>query len=413
MLDYLIIGAGITGVSVARLLQHHQQENFLVLEAQSEPGGLCRTKQIGQHHLDIGGGHFLCTKYQEVYDFIFAHIPESEFNFFPRVSKIEVENEVIDYPIEANLWQLPLEKQADYLISALTSGEVNQRPEPDNYSDWIRWKLGEQIAHSYMLPYNKKIWGVDPHEMDIDWLHKIPRLNPKEILLSCLQQRSNTEKFPSHAGFFYPKTGGFQVIFDAIYKKIAAQVVLAQPVLKLEQTPQGWLVNDRYEARTVINTAPWPHLYQALGCPPALETAFSKLRSNAIVVSLWEQDYHHDWHWNYIPDLEVRHHREFYIHNFAPHSQADGIYTETNYLRWQSQVGATRFPGQPLYEHINQVAYPIPTLGHATAIQTILDFYRQKNLLGVGRWGQWQYFNSDVCIWEAMKFVNHLLNLNR
>ena len=27
------------------------------------------------------------------------------------------------------------------------------------------------------------------------------------------------------------------------------------------------------------------------------------------------------------------------------------------------------------------------------------------NLYGVGRWGQWQYFNMDVCMLEAMKFM--------
>ena len=41
---------------------------------------LCRTKKIGGHTLDIGGGHFLCTKYDHVYKFIFNHIGVENFN---------------------------------------------------------------------------------------------------------------------------------------------------------------------------------------------------------------------------------------------------------------------------------------------------------------------------------------------
>lgn len=410
MLDYLIIGGGITGITVARLLQQRTNLEVLVLEAGSEAGGLCRTKEINGHYLDIGGGHFLCTKYQQVYDFIFSHIPESEFNYFPRVSKIQLEGEIIDYPVESNLWQLPIEKQADYLMSAMLAGEANNKEEPTNYSEWIRWKLGDRIAEFYMLPYNEKIWGVRSDEMDIDWLHKIPRVKTREILISCLERFSDTNKFPSHAGFYYPKNGGFQLIFDAIYNHVADRVVLNQPVVSLEKTSKGWLINEQYEAKVVINTAPWPKLYSALLVPEELEDAFANLRFNSIVVSLWEEKYHHDWHWCYIPDSEIRHHREFYINNFAPHSKQNGLYTETNHIRWNTQSGSHGFTSSPVYEHINDVAYPVPTLGHTKAIKSILDYYEKDGLFGVGRWGQWQYFNSDVCMWEAMKFVDGLLD---
>lgn len=410
MIDYLIIGGGITGITLARLLQQKNQNNFLVLEAGEQAGGLCRTEKIGNHYLDIGGGHFLCTKHQAVYDFIFSHIPESNFNFFPRVSKIELEKEIIDYPVESNLWQLSTEKKADYLISAILAGEANDQSEPTNYLEWIRWKLGDRIAEFYMLPYNEKIWGVSPSEMDIDWLHKIPSVNTREIVLSCLERSSDTDKFPSHAGFYYPKEGGFQTIFDAIYQHVADRVNLAEPVTSLEKIEGGWLVNNRYEAKMVINTAPWTKLYQALEVPEELDDCFDKLRSNSIVVSLWEEEYDHDHHWCYIPDPEVRHHREFYIHNFAPHSQSNGLYTETNYLRWEDKSGDHRFNSKPIYEHNNEIAYPIPTLGHAKAIESILNHYQSKQLFGVGRWGQWQYLNSDVCMWEAMKFVEGLLS---
>jgi protoporphyrinogen oxidase len=304
------------------------------------------------------------------------------------------------------LWQLSTEKQIDYLISVVQAGEVLGKKEPQNYEEWILWKLGQKIATNYMLPYNKKIWGVQPEDMDIDWLHKIPRIDTREIVSSCLQQLSDRRKMPSHTGFYYPKLGGFQIIFDSIFQHVQKKVILNEGVKSLEYQGDSWLINGIYEAKNVVNTAPWTKLSSAFEEQESLKGAFDKLKFNSIVVSLWEQDYRHDWHWCYEPNPELEYHREFYIHNFAPHSASNGIYTETNIKRWPGKNAAWASSHEPTFEYINEAAYPVPVLGHSAAIETILNYYKPKKLFGLGRWGQWKYFNSDICIWEAMKFIN-------
>jgi len=47
--DYIIIGAGISGVTFARLLQRSGVTSILVLEAGEEPGGLCRSKSASMY----------------------------------------------------------------------------------------------------------------------------------------------------------------------------------------------------------------------------------------------------------------------------------------------------------------------------------------------------------------------------
>ncbi len=120
---------------------------------------------------------FFNTKYKEIADYVFDHMPKSEFEYFERVSKIEIYGNTIDYPLESNLWQVPLDMRIDYLISTIRNGEALGNAEPVNYEEWIRWKLGDKICDNYMLPYNEKLWGVTPDHMDIDWRHKIPRVN--------------------------------------------------------------------------------------------------------------------------------------------------------------------------------------------------------------------------------------------
>lgn len=407
MLDYLIIGAGMTGVSLARMLQLRGGVSFLALEAAPQAGGLCRSEEVAGHHLDLGGGHFLCTKYPRVYDFIFQHLPRENFNRFTRVSKICLAGgALVDYPLESNIWQLPINQQVEFLLACLQGGEEASRGEPANYEAWIRWKLGARVAEDYLLPYNRKIWGVEPEEMDVDWLHKIPRLDLREMLRACLLRQPDPAKMPSHQEFFYPRQGGFQTIFDSIHAPVRDHIRTGTPVVSLERSDAAggsWLVNGEHRCRHLVNTAPWKHIQAALAPAEAAALApfLPRLQTNSVVVSLFEQPYEHDWHWCYLPDLKIAHHREFFIHNFAPHSRPDGVYIETNRRRWSPRADALR-------EHVNEDAYPIPVLGHAAAIRGLLDVCRPWRLHGLGRWGQHNYFNSDVCIHEVMQFVECL-----
>lgn len=407
MYDYLIIGAGLTGITLCKKLKEKGITNVIVLEAESEVGGLCRTKNIDGHQLDIGGGHFFHTKYQEVFDYVFRYLPESEFHFIPRISKLKMGDTTIDYPLESNLWQLPLDEQISYLISVVRNGESLGKPEPANYEEWIRWKLGDKICDTYMIPYNTKLWGVQPSDMDVDWLHKIPRVDVSEVLKYSLLHQQDKSKFPAHINFYYPKKNGFQSIVDALSRDEMSNILLNQRVIKLQRQSDGtWLVNDTYRAKNIINTTPWNDLFDALGRPENLRADFDKIRYNRIVVSLYEKEIDVDWHWRYVPDTDRNYHREFYIHNFAKDSRPDGMYVETNIKRFngpESCVG-----GRALYHHETKAAYPIPVIGHAKAIQHILDYYRGQNLFGVGRWGQHQYQNADVSMFEAVQFVKGL-----
>jgi protoporphyrinogen oxidase len=330
-------------------------------------------------------------------------LPEEEFIFYPRISKINIENTDIDYPIESNLWKLPIEKQIKYLISVIRNGESLGKPEPKNYEEWIRWKLGSQICDNYMIPYNAKLWGVEPKEMDIDWLYKIPQVEVEEVLKYSLQRQQDVNKYPAHIGFYYPKKNGFQSIINAIASdinniKTNFKVVL----LNYDINSQTWLINNTYKTKFLINTTPWNDLFTALGEPQQLKNDFGKIKYNNIVVSLYETDFEHNYHWRYIPGIKQTHHREFYISNFAEDSKKNGVYIETQLNRFS--LGAT-FEGKNIYNYTNKASYPIPVIGHSNAISNILEYYKNKNFFGVGRWGQHQYQNMDISIYEALKFV--------
>jgi len=128
-----------------------------------------------------------------------------------------------------------------------------------------------------------------------------------------------------------------------------------------------------------------------------------------LVVSLWNKKYSHNYHWIYDPDLEKEYHREFFISNYSIFSKKNVLYTETNKKRWPGKNIKWKNGKRPVFEYINKVAYPIPLIGNTTAINCILEYYKKFSLFGVGRWGQWKYYNADACILEAMILSDSIL----
>lgn len=407
--DYIVLGAGITGLTLLTKLKEKGYENILGLEMEKEAGGLCRTFYVDGHVCDIGG-HFFQTKYKEVEDFIFSYFPKEKFyQINPRISKISLKGIDIDYPLEANIWQLPVKEQIDFLISIVRNGEALGKPEPKNYEEWIRWKLGDKICDEYLIPYNNKLWGVKSSDMDIDWLHKIPRIEVEEILKNSLEKTQDVEKYPAHIRPYYPLSGGYGRVIEAIAKDVNKYIQFNTSINKVVYDENGktWIVNDEFCAKNIVTTIPWPDLFKAMGEPIEIKAYMDKIKYNKLVISLFETDVNPTpYHWRYRPELTQQHHREFFISNFVKDSKKYGTFTETNADRFDEKN--LTFKGKNLFNYTTHAAYPLPLIGKTDAITNILNHFKSKKLFGVGRWGEHQHHNHDVCIKNAIDFVNNI-----
>ena len=187
---FLILGAGPAGLTVANRLKQIGEGNFLVLEKETEAGGLCRSIDVDGFPFDVGGGHFLDVRRPNVNKFLFSFMPEEEWNKYDRNSCIMVNNNIINYPIEANIWQMQIEDQVEYLKSIAVAGCNLGIKMPEDFVDWIYWKLGQKIAKDYMIPYNQKMFCKALNELGTYWLEKLPNVSFEETLLSCLTKKA-------------------------------------------------------------------------------------------------------------------------------------------------------------------------------------------------------------------------------
>lgn len=101
--------------------------------------------------------------------------------------------------------------------------------------------------------------------------------------------------------------------------------------------------------------------------------------------------------WIYYPDEKTDFHRILVRHNFCPGSR--GYWTETNLERLKSR-------GDNLF--INEYAYPLNTIEKPEIMRKLLGKMAEKQVFGLGRWGEHQHYNSDVVVERAMRLAEFL-----
>lgn len=397
---YIVLGAGPAGLTFANKLLEAGEKSFIVLEKESRAGGLCKSENIDESPLDIGGGHFLDTKNEKALEFIFKFMPRNEWVKFDRVSTIKLKNNEIDYPFESNIWQFPIEKQMSYLLSIIEAGHDKKRKRPEKFIEWIGWKLGDQIAKNYMIPYNEKIWSIDLNRLGTYWLYKLPDVSLEETLLSCLE-RKPSGKLPAHASFFYPKKFGYEEVWRRMAYRLKNKIEYNATANLLDV--KNKTINEEYFGEKIIVTIPWQSLNIINEAPKIISKSIESLEYSSIRTTYHPNIIDTKAHWTYIPDKDIPEHR--YLHRFNFIEKAKGYWTETNEKRVKTNDKSNEL------SWVNKFAYPLNTLGKPEAIKNILEYFSGKNIFGLGRWGEWEHMNSDITVTRSLELADKLIKI--
>lgn len=399
-MKYLILGAGPSGLTLANRLKQMGETSFFVLEKEKEAGGLCRSTQVDGSPFDIGGGHFLDVRRPKVNEFLFQFMPEEEWDKFDRDSRIAVNGDVISHPIEANIWQMKLENQVEYLKSIAVAGCNLKEEMPQEFVSWIYWKLGDKIAENYMIPYNQKMFGEDLNQLGTYWLEKLPNVSFEETLLSCLTKKAYGEQ-PGHAQFFYPKKYGYGELWLRMAEEIKGQIQYDASVHAIDfdtntvTTKEG----ETYSADVIISTIPWMEFAKITGMPQELKEKIGHLKYSSVQTVYFPDNLNTEAQWIYYPDPELSYHRILVRHNFCNGSK--GYWTECNSTRVDETTEST-------FQYMNQYAYPLNTIGKPEIMKELLEWAKTRRVYGLGRWGEHQHYNSDLVVELALKMAEEL-----
>lgn len=400
-MKYLILGAGPAGLAFANRLKQNGEKSYLVLEKEIEAGGLCRSVNVDGSPFDIGGGHFLDVRRPKVNEFLFSFMPEEEWEKYDRDSRIVINGNTINHPIEANIWQMKIEDQVEYLKSIAVAGCNLGMKKPDSFIDWIYWKLGSKIAEDYMIPYNQKMFNKELNQLGTYWLEKLPNVSFEETLLSCLTKKAYGIQ-PGHAQFYYPKEYGYGELWLRMAKALEGNIKYGEDIKEIDFTRKAVITSDGkiYQADIIIVTIPWIEFDGIIGMPKEIRRSIKELKFSSIQTEYFSDRLDTQAQWVYYPAPELAYHRILVRHNFCQKSR--GYWTETNTERINMKNSGSGF------KYINQYAYPLNTVKKPDIMKKLLTWSRTQGVIGLGRWGEHQHYNSDVTVDLAMKLADEL-----
>ena len=407
-----VLGAGVSGLSVARLLKD-KGHDVTVFEKESAVGGLARSRFVNGVLYDPHGGHILNSKHPEVMEWAFSILPKEKWQYTVRNAKIFMNGKYISYPFELSLCELDIDDATDCVHDFILaqSGE-----EPDNFRDWLVWNFGRAICDRYMIPYNEKIWAYPLEKMETKWMRgKMPLPSKKEMIRSMLLKDPSERKMP-HSTFYYPIDGGIQSFMDAIADGLTVRRdTSVQSVAKNENK---WLINQSEAFDRIVSTIPLPVLGKVMAdIPDAVRRHIGDLKYNSLTTVLFECP-ETAITWLYIPSKEFRSHRVGYQSALTPRANMKpgkgaaaleiiGDRFDTAGLEKAGNVLPAELGyKETLDSEFTEFAYVIHDTNYRKNIEAITGYFDAVDGFDLlGRWGTWNYKNMDLCILDAMELA--------
>lgn len=405
-----IIGAGISGMSIARLLKDDFEVE--VLEKFNNVGGIARTKNVGGNPYHINGGHCFNSKFDDVLDFVFNTVLDKDkWNYLPRKAEILFKNNWVTYPIEFSIKEI--DSFDTSLAFQITKEMFNASYEKGkNLEEWFINHFGLTLAKEYFIPYNTKIWGIAPKNMDNVWIEdekqmKLP-VPTKESFYKSLVGKI-TDKM-SHAAFYYPKTNNQNTFIEAI--GYGVNILTNYDVKDITKENNQWIVNGEKKYDILINTSPLDLIPQILkNIPIKALSCFNKLKYNKVTNIFWETDGSLDITWGYIPDPSIGFHR---ISNTGSIVQPKGNFCTTEaigeipYDRLVQEGQKIPFLKKPLDYNVTEHAYVFFDLNYTKAKTGAISYLDSLGIYSHGRFGEWEYYNMDVCIKRSIDLAKNI-----
>jgi protoporphyrinogen oxidase len=431
-----ILGAGVSGLALARFLVEggFPRSDLHLFEAAAKPGGLCHSKTVEGFTYDVTGGHILFSKDAAAMQWMKDKAGgDAAFVKNDRNTKIRFGAQWVHYPFENGLGDLPKEANFDCLkgyVEAWHRRLVDGTKAPTEFGKWVRWRFGEGIARHFMDPYNEKVWKREVDFLSSDWVAgRVPDAPIEDVLRASVGIR--TEGYTHQSIFYYPKQGGFQAITDGMASTLVDRIRLGTKVTDVLRHGEGWRVNGE-DFDAVVSTLPLtdgPRIYKDV--PRDVGQAMAALEFNGITCILIALDRaaHPDLSWIYLPQHEQGPaNRITYMSNYAPSNAPAG---RTSFLCEVTSPGDRGYPGPELEEQVlagleyagllrrdevlftdrtsTRHAYVVFDHGYHPRRNAALGWMESVGITPLGRFGRFEYDNSDQCVIKARGLAAKLL----
>lgn len=404
-----VVGGGIAGLSLARMLQGHRE--VVVFEKEETIGGLLRCSRVNGHLFHLCGGHVFNSKNQSVLDWFWQVFDrDRDFTRAARNSAVCLEDGyMVPYPIENHVYMMDDAIRRRF-NAELDSLESNPPPPPQDFDSFLRSSFGTTLYDLYFKPYNEKIWKCDLSTIPLSWLEgKLPMPTVAEMR----QANATHEKETSfvHSSFWYPRMGGSQFLIDTLARGL--DVRCNSPVYRIEVLPSAQVRVNGAMFDSVVYCGSIKELPRLLSGVDlgGLATQVDFFSAHGTTSVLCEVD-DNPYSWVYQPSRRHDSHRIICTGNFSMSNNSgrrhSAVVEFTNAISRddvERQLGMMPFHPRMLAENFTPVTYPIQHSETRRVVSEVRSRLQSRHVYLVGRFAEWEYFNMDAVVASVMSCV--------
>ncbi|MDQ2908815.1 MAG: UDP-galactopyranose mutase [Candidatus Eremiobacteraeota bacterium] len=361
MYDYLVIGAGLAGSTIAERLATNRGARVLVIDRRSHVAGNTHDDvAIGGVRYHAYGPHIFHTNSRRVVAYL------SQFTRWRRYEHrvlARVRGQLLPVPINRTtinrLYGLALDESG---VAAFLDARAEHPAHIANSEDMILSRVGRELYELFFRGYTRKHWGRDPAQLDASVCGRIPT------------RTADDDRYFTDAFQAMPADG-----FTAMVRRM-----LDQPGIEVALGVDYAHVADRISARHVVVTGPIDEFFgYRYGRLPYRSLRFElethPCRSMQSVACVNE------------PDESV------------PFTRT------TEYKHLTGQSAETTVLSREFASDAGDPYYPIPC-PESRALYRRYEALakRRTNVTFAGRLGEYKYFNMDQAVASALEKAQEL-----
>ncbi|HVU33134.1 MAG TPA: UDP-galactopyranose mutase [Opitutaceae bacterium] len=222
--DYLIVGAGFSGLVLAERLSNELGASCLVVDRRAHIGGNCYDE-----HDDHGvlvhryGPHYFRTNSSAVLDYL------SGFTDWRKVTY-----RVLSHT-EGRYWSFPINlKTFEQLVGRVSTDEEFETylaqsrlriPEPRNSEEVVLAQVGPELFQRFFAGYTRKQWGLEPRQLDPSVCARIPvRTNRDDAYLTERFQALPAQGYTRLFERMLSRSPRVKVLLKTDYRELRSQI---------------------------------------------------------------------------------------------------------------------------------------------------------------------------------------------
>jgi protoporphyrinogen oxidase len=416
----LIVGAGVTGLATAAALSERKEDDYVVLEADGEIGGWCKTVKKEGFVWDYSG-HFFHFKHPDIEQWLRDRMPGQRVRVVQKRSFIAYKGRLIDFPFQKNIHQLPQDEFVDCLhdLYFARSSDVERSaaaPE-NNFEEMLYARFGRSICEKFLVPYNEKLYACPLATLDKD---AMGRFFPHAQLTDVIRNMKQADNTSYNATFTYPEGGAIEYV-RALASAVHPSAIALDETLVAVDLERKIARTTRREIRfdRLVSSAPFNRFAAMCALPhdPSI-WAWNKV----LVFNLgFDEKGQTGVHWAYYPARETAFYRVGWYDNIFD-TERLSLYVEVGFprdapidvpamrervlsdLRREGVVGGQHLVAEhavvldPAYVHVTGRSL----LEH----ERLAGVLKERGVWSLGRYGRWTYCSIEDNIVEARALVD-------